>query len=427
MRDSTRVRGKICLMVEWAGVFLVRCEKRHGKMAREKTASLLRVHVGAKRVTTIELFFDLVYVFAITQLSHHLLGNPTWEGAWQTLLLLSAVWLVWVYTAAVTNYLDPERLPLRLLLLALMLLSLVMSAALPTAFGVGGLVVASAYATMQIGRTIFAIVALRGEALQVTFVRLLAWNIAIGCLWLLGAFWPSQIREGVWALAIGVDLFGAAVGFYVPGLGRSRTWEWTIEGSHFAERCQAFILIALGESIVVIGASLASLQTVTGMAVAAFVVAFVGSVALWWIYFDRSAEASARLLASSRDPGRLARSAYVFIHPIMIAGIIAVAAADDEILARPEAIGETATTWMILGGAALFLAGHALFKAIVWRVTPWSRIVAIILLALLGLPASHISALALGVCVAAVVVGVAVADRLLPSDAVWDEPHPAHT
>ena len=135
--------------------------------------------------------------------------------------------------------------------------------------------------------------ALRGEALQVTFVRLLVWNIGIGCLWLLGAFWPAQVRELVWALAIAVDLLGAAVGFYVPGLGRSQTWEWTIEGSHFAERCQAFILIALGESIVVIGASLsglASLGAVTGLAVAAFIVAFVGSAALWWIYFDRSAE-----------------------------------------------------------------------------------------------------------------------------------------
>jgi low temperature requirement protein LtrA len=385
-------------------------------MTRGKTASLLRVHSSAERVTNIELFFDLVYVFAITQLSHHLLANPTWEGAWQTLLLLAAVWLVWVYTAAVTNYLDPERLSLRLMLIALMLLSLILSAAIPSAFGAGGLVVAAAYATMQIGRTIFAIVALRGEALQRTFTRLLVWNILIGCLWLLGALWPIQVRELVWALAIAVDLLGATVGFYVPGLGRSQTWEWTIEGSHFAERCQAFILIALGESIVVIGASLSSRGAVTRLAVAAFVVAFVGSAALWWIYFDRSAEASARLLAASTDPGRLGRSAYVFIHPIMIAGIIAVAAADDEVLARPAAVGEAATTWMILGGAALFLAGHALFKAVVWRETPWSRIVAIILLALLGLLAPYISALALGVCAAAVIVGVAVADRLMQEE-----------
>jgi low temperature requirement protein LtrA len=396
-------------------------------MTRGKTTSLLRVRGGAERVTNIELFFDLVYVFAITQLSHHLLGNPTWEGAWQTLLLLAAVWLVWVYTASVTNYLDPERIQMRLLLLALMLLSLVMSAALPTAFSAGGLVVAGAYATIQIGRTIFAVLALRGEILQRTFVRILFWYIVISCLWLLGAVWPVRGRELVWALAIGVDLLGAAVGFYTPGLGRSRTWDWTIEGTHFAERCQAFILIALGESIVVIGASLSSLHTVTGSAVAAFIVAFVGSAALWWIYFDRSAEAGARRLAASHDPGRLGRSAYVFIHPIMVAGIIVVAAADDEVLAHPAAAGEVATTWMTLGGAALFLAGHALFKTVVWRVPPWSRIVAIILLALLGLLAPHISALALGVCAAAIVVGVAMADRLLRLDVDTDGPHPART
>jgi low temperature requirement protein LtrA len=396
-------------------------------MTGRKTASLLRVHSGAVRVSNIALFFDLVYIFTITQLSHHLLGNPTWEGAWQTLLLLAAVWLVWVYTVAVTNYLDPERLPLRLLLLALMLLSLVLSAALPTAFGAGGLVVAGAIVTMQLGRTIFAIVALRGEALQRTFVRLLVWNIVIGCLWLLGAVWPAQVREWVWALAIAIDLLGAAAGFYVPGLGRSQTSEWTIAGNLFAERCQAFILLALGESIVVIGASLSGLDTVTGLAVAAFVVAFVGSAALWWIYFDRSAAASARQIATSTDPGRLGRSAYTFIHPIMIAGIIVVAAADDEIFAHPTAVGEAATTWLTLGGFALFFAGHALFTAVVWKVTPWSRIVAIIVLALLWLLALHISALGLGICTTTVVVVLAVADRLLEMGVITSRSHPAHT
>jgi len=107
--------------------------------------------------------------------------------------------------------------------------------------------------------------------------------------------------------------------------------------------------------------------------VAAFVVAFAGSAALWWIYFDRSAEASARRIATSPDPGRLERSDYHFIHSIMVAGIIVAAAADEEVLTHPLAAGEAATTWMTLGGAALFLAGHALFKAVVWRVTPWSR------------------------------------------------------
>jgi low temperature requirement protein LtrA len=299
-------------------------------------------------VTNIELFFDLVYVFAITQLSHHLLGNLTWEGAGQTLLLLVAVWLAWVYTAAVTNYLDPERIQMRLLLLALMLVSLVMSVALPEAFGAGGLVVAGAYVIIQVGRTIFAVVASRGEALQPTWERVLVWYIGISCLWLVGALRPVHVRELVWALAIAVDLLGGAIGYYTSGLGRSRTWDWTIEGSHFAERCQAFILIALGESVVVIGATVAGIHTVAELELAAFIVAFVGSAALWWIYFDRSAEAGARVLAESQDPGRLGRSAYVFIHAIMVAGIIVAAAADAEVLARPAAVGEAATAWLVL-------------------------------------------------------------------------------
>jgi low temperature requirement protein LtrA len=390
--------------------------KGRNTMPREQTASLLRVHSGAERVTNIELFFDLVYVFAITQLSHHLLGNPTWEGMWQTLLLLAAVWLAWVYTASVTNYLEPERMQMRLLLLALMLLSLVMSAAIPTAFGTGGLAVAGTYATIQVGRTSFAIVALRGQVLQRTFERVLVWYILISCLWLLGAVWPAHVRELVWALAIAVDLLGGAVGYYTPGLGRSRTWDWTIEGNHFAERCQAFILIALGESIVVIGANLSSLHTVTGPAVAAFVVAFVGSAALWWIYFDQSAEAAGLRMAASHDPGRLGRSAYVFIHPIMVAGIIVTAAADAKVVAHPAAVGEAGTAWLVLGGGALFLAGHALFTAVVWRVTPWSRIAAIVVLALLGLLAPYVSALILSIGAVAIVVGVAVTDRLYQLD-----------
>jgi low temperature requirement protein LtrA len=111
----------------------------------------------------------------------------------------------------------------------------------------------------------------------------------------------------------------------------------------------------------------------------------------------------------------------------MVAGIFFVASADTEVLAHPSAVGEAATAWMVLGGAALFLAGHALFTAAVWRVTPWSRIVAIILLALLGLLAPHVSALALGICAVTVVVGVAVTDRLLQSDIDTNTPHPEHT
>nr|MDQ6920538.1 low temperature requirement protein A [Candidatus Dormibacteraeota bacterium] len=332
-----------------------------------RPGGLRRVPGGeGARVAFVELFFDLVYVFAVTQLSHHLLAEPTWDGALQTLILLGPVWLGWANTMWITNYLDPERLPVRMLLMGLMLGGLIMSAGLPQAFGRAALVVAGAYAAMQVGRSVFAIAALRGDALQSTFQRFLAWATVTAVLWIAGALLPGRGREAVWVAAIAVELLGSSVGFYTPGLGRSATTDWTVAGGHLAERCQAFILIALGESVVVIGAAVAGVSKLTAGIVAAFVAAFLGSVGLWWIYFDRSAEAGARRIAASADPGRLGRSAYHTIHPVMVAGIIVVAAGDQEVLAHPSAVGDPATTWMVLGGTALFVAGHALFKRAVW-------------------------------------------------------------
>jgi low temperature requirement protein LtrA len=255
------------------------------------------------------------------------------------------------------------------------------------------------------------VVAVRGNPLQANYQRILAWCVVSGALAVGGGFAGGYLRDVLWLLAVGVDLTGGAVGFFVPGLGASRTSDWTIEGGHFAERCQAFILIALGESIVIIGATLAG-QRVTASAVAAFVVAFGTSVALWWLYFDQSAEAAAEAIAHSKDPGRLGRSAYHLVHPIMVAGIIVAAAADEKVLSDPAGPAMTATAWMILGGPALFLAGHVAFKYVVWRYVSWPRVAGIAVLALLGLAARSIPALALAASAAALVTAVAATDRL---------------
>ncbi len=383
-------------------------------MHQARPLNLMRARSGAERVTNIELFFDLVYVFAVTQISHYLLAHPTVTGALRSGLLLAMIWLLWAYTTWVTNWLDPDKIAVRLLLLGLAGASLVMSAAMPGAFAGRGLAVGVAYAAMQIGRSLFAVIALPGGPLRRNFQRILAWCLASGTLAVLGGVAAPDPRAWLWLAAVAVDLLGGAVGFYTPGLGRSSTLDWTIEGRHFAERCQAFILIALGESIVVIGATLSGLAHITGMEIAAFAVALLGSAALWWLYFDRSAEDAARVIAASDDPGRLGRSAYHLIHPVMVAGIIVGAAADQLTLADPGAVGHAPASWMILGGAGLFLAGHAAFKAVIWGVVSWSRIGGVIALALLGLAAAHLSALELGTCTAAVVVAVAVADYLRP-------------
>ena len=256
-----------------------------------------------------------------------------------------------------------------------------------------------------------AVVALRGQPLQRNYERILAWCLVSGALAVAGGLAAGHARELLWAGAVGVDLLGGLAGFYTPGLGRSSTADWTIEGGHFAERCQAFILIALGESIVVIGATLSGLPRITGAEIGAFAVAFIGTIGLWWLYFDRSAEEGARVIARSSDPGRLGRSAYHFIHPFMVGGIIAVAAGDEVVLSHPDAVGEVRVAWLVLGGTALFIAGHAAYKASLWRHISWPRIAAVVVLALLALLAPHVSALVLGACAAAVVVAVAAVDQ----------------
>jgi low temperature requirement protein LtrA len=380
---------------------------------RSPVPRLLRDRSGVQRVTNIELFFDLVYVFAVTQLSHYLLGHSDLRGALQAGLLLAMVWLVWAYTTWVTNWLDPERMAVRLLLVVLMLISLAMSAALPRAFEDLGLWVGGAYAVQQIGRSVFMVIALRGHPLEANFQRILAWCVVSSAFAVAGGLAHGNARALLWLGAVSVDLLGGLTGFYTPGLGRSRTSDWTIEGGHFAERCQAFILIALGESIVIIGATLTEVKEITAAAVASFVIAFAGSVALWWLYFDQSAGAAAEMIARSDDPGRLGRSAYHLIHPVMVAGIIVTAAADEKVLADPGQPASIAAAWMILGGPALFLAGHAAFKLVVWRAISWPRLAGIAGLVLLAPAAGAISALALAACSAVLVIAVAASDRFI--------------
>ena len=373
----------------------------------------LRRGEDADRVTNVELFFDLVYVFAVTQLAHVLVAQPTVEGAVHAVVLLAMVWQVWVYTTWAINYLDPGRYAVRLMLLVLMGASLVLAAELPHAFTNRGLLVASLYAGMQIARCLFAIWALRGERLQLVFVRILPWSTTSSAVAIAGAFVDGWARAALWAAAVAIDLIGAAVGFFVPGIGRSTTTDWTISGSHFAERCQAFVLIALGESVVVTGAHLAAVPSPSGEDMAVFAVAFAGTVALWWVYFDRSAEDSAERIATSADPGSLARSAFHWVHPVIIAGIIVAAAADETVLEHPAEHADAVTAWLVLGGTALYLAGHALFKWVMWRVVSWPRLIAVLVLLVLVPVAAHVSRLTLAGIALAVVIAVAVVDRMI--------------
>jgi low temperature requirement protein LtrA len=265
-----------------------------------------------------------------------------------------------------------------------MLASLLMAAALPEAFGSRGLAFAAAYVALQVGRSAFAVAALHEHpGLRRNFLRILCWSAASGVLWLAGGFAAGAAREALWLAAVVVDYAAPVSGFATPGLGRSHTADWTITGGHLAERCQLFIIIALGESILDTGASFGE-GAYSLSSAAAFVAAFLGSVALWWIYFNRAAEDSSGVIANAADPGRLGRSAYTYFHLPMVAGIIVAAVGDELAIADPSSAASLAASATVLGGPALFLAGHALFKWAMFKRLSVPRLGALVLLAALA-------------------------------------------
>lgn len=380
--------------------------------------SLLRTRGGhdSGRVGMVELFFDLVFVFAITQLSHTLLAHLDLAGALHAGFLLLAVWWVWIYTSWVTNWLDPERIPVRLMLLALMLGGLVLSASIPKAFGEHAPWFACAYVAMQLGRTLFMLWASRdAPVLRRNFLRILIWLTASALLWLAGGFCEDALRWRFWLPAMALEIVSPMLYFRVPGLGRSTTADWDVDGSHLAERCALFVIIALGESLLVTGATFSNLTELNWSNGIAFLAAFVGSVAMWWIYFDTGAERAHHRITHSDDPGRQARSAYTYFHLPIVAGIIVCAVADELAMVHPDH-ADNAGIAVILGGPALYLVGTALFKWVTNNriLPPLSHLGGLVLLASLAVPAfSHaFTALQLGIATTGVMVIVAAWESL---------------
>ncbi|HTU64383.1 MAG TPA: low temperature requirement protein A [Steroidobacteraceae bacterium] len=371
--------------------------------------NLLRSRASHARVTNVELFFDLVFVFAVTQLSHTLLQHLSLAGALQTGFLLLAVWWVWVYTCWFTNWIDPDKPSVRVLLFVLMLAGLLMSAAIPHAFEREGLLFAGAYVFIQLVRTGFMLHALRehDRANYLNFLRIFAWLCVSGALWLAGGFSADGVRAAFWIAALALEIGGPTVGFFTPGLGRSSTADWKVDGTHTAERCSLFVIIALGESILVTGATAAD-HPATTTAVCAFVVAFLGSVAMWWIYFNIGAERGSHHIAHSDDPGRMARAVYTYFHIPIIAGIVVCAVADELTIAHPDGHVGLADAFVLLGGPVLYLLGNLYFKRASANNFPLSHLVGLGLLVVTAPFATMLTPLALGAATSAILVLVAV-------------------
>lgn len=362
------------------------------------TANFLRPRNGhgSAPVTQIELFFDLVFVFTVIQLSAELRAQVSALGLVQTLMLFAAVWWVWVYTSWVTNWLDPEHRPVQLMLIVLMSLSLLLSTALPEAFGERGFVFAAAYVAIQLGRSIFMLWAVRrhDNAHYQNMRRIAVWLMVSGVFWLAGSFRPDGERMVAWLIALALDIAAPALDFYVPRMGHSTVADWSIDSYHVAERFGAFILIALGESIIVTGETFYK-QSWTALDGSAFLAAFICVAALWWIYFDEAAERTAHVFAQSDNPGWIARAAYTYVHGLLVLGIIAVAAGNGVLLEHPTAPVSLATGLMIIGGPALYLLGNGVFRRLLYPRFPRSHVLGLLLLAMLVVMAPYLSMLAL--------------------------------
>ena len=390
-----------------------------------KKGNLLRARAPHQhhRVTYVELFFDLVFVFAITQISHTLLAHFTPLGVLQTTILFLAVWWVWIFTSWITNWLDPERTPVRVMLFALMILGLLLSTSIPKAFETRGLAFALAFVAMQVGRSAFTFWSIpKSEpGWRMNLLRITLWMTCSGVFWIAGGFAEGHARLALWIIAVVFEYCGPAMRFRLPGLGATPLGDWEVEGGHMAERCALFIIIALGESVVVTGATFAATAW-TATTISAFLVALLGSIAMWWVYFHLGAEAGAEEISNSEETGKLARLAYTYLHLPIVAGIVVSAVGDELLLAHPDGHSDMKVMLSMIGGPLLFLVGTILFKRSIRGIFQLSHLVGIGLLIALMPLAHFLSPLALSSVTTAIMLIVAAWEAIsLGSGPVTDE------
>jgi low temperature requirement protein LtrA len=365
------------------------------------------------RATALELFYDLVFVFAITQISHLLLTHLDWTGAGQSAVIVLVVWWAWNYTTWVTNELDPDSSVVIALMIGLMLASLLMAAAIPEAFGSRAVLFAGSYVLIQVGRHAFLTFAAAGPGTieRERAGRILTWFVAAGVLWIGGAAASGLARTGLWLGALAIDYSAPLVTFWVPGRKRLTGRAWDVETGHFAERFQLFVIIALGESIVAIGATTSAL-TLDAARIAAFGLAFAGATALWWLYFGAVAEIGERGLEQAADRTIVARDAYTYLHVVMVAGVIVSAVGDEIVIRTPSATLTGAQVAGVVVGPGLYLCAHALFRKRLAGSLSGRRsagAVACLAVAVIG---TDVPALVVGGLVAGVLAGVIVSERV---------------
>jgi low temperature requirement protein LtrA len=340
------------------------------------------------RVTPLELFFDLVFVLTLTQCTALMAKDPTWTGLGQATLILALIWWAWGGYAWLTSVVDPEQTLVRVVMFTAMAAFLVDAISVPQAFGDLGLLFACAYAVVRMAHIGLFVIASRDDPDLRHSVVGLAMSTAVGVgLIVAASFFDGWVQAGLWILAIVLD-FGGPYLFGVEG--------WKLVPGHFVERFGLIIIIALGESIVAIGAGIGEAEVDTGVVVAA-VLGVVVSAQLWWLYFDVVARVAERRLEQAeigREQNSIARDSFGYIHFPMIAGIVLLALGLKKTLGHVDDPLELVPAFAMLGGTATYLLAHIAFRwRTVHRFSTQRLLGALVLAALIPL-ATEISALA---------------------------------
>jgi low temperature requirement protein LtrA len=309
-----------------------------------------------ERVTPLELFFDLVFVFAITQVTGFMARDPTWRGLGQGLLVLAALWWAWAAYSWLTNTVDPDEDVARISVFIVMAAMLIVSLAVPGAFGADALLFGCAYFVVRVMHVVLYWVAgQRDEGLHSAVARLAPGAILGPSLLILASAFDGLAQSLVWLAALVIDYGGVLV---------AGSSGWRLSPGHFAERHGLIVIIALGESIVAIGAGSVSGIKLGVAEVTAAVLAIGITAALWWAYFDVVALVAERKLTEASGAARnaLARDSYSYLHLVMIAGIVLLALGIKKTLSDVHEPLATIPAVALCGGVATYLLGHIAFR-----------------------------------------------------------------
>ncbi|GGO18004.1 low temperature requirement protein A [Micromonospora parathelypteridis] len=332
-----------------------------------------------ERPAFLELFFDLVYVFALVTLANLLANNPTWIGVAETLVLLLAFSMIWALTVWGADAIDLARPSGQGQIIWVAATSLLLAAVATDAYGDRALLFAIAYLFIHFSTAAYYALAPSAKTLLPGSIRILTWESIAGVGWIGGALVGGSGQLPIWALAVVVEYSAAGFGWPVPGIGRSHARDWRLVSGRVAERYRQFVIVALGVALFVTGTTF-STSDVTLERAWALAVVFGTVVLMWRIYTYRAGELLTDAIARSTNPALLTQFAAV-THLIMVAGIVGAAVTSHLVVGRPW--GETPPSWaaVILGSPALYLAGRGVLDFTVFGRISRSRLGGLLLLA----------------------------------------------